>query len=76
MTAEVINIDRHGIWILVEDREYFLSHTDFPWFKNATVSQVLNVELIRKDHLYWPDLDVDLSVDSIRNTEQFPLIYE
>jgi hypothetical protein len=23
--------------------------------------------------LYWPDLDVDLSVDSIRHPERFPL---
>jgi hypothetical protein len=25
------------------------------------------------DHLYWPDLDVDLSVESIRHPERFPL---
>ncbi|MFW6244734.1 MAG: DUF2442 domain-containing protein [Fibrobacterota bacterium] len=37
---------------------------------------ILNLELVRKDHLHWPDLDVDLCVDSIRNTEQYPLIYE
>ena len=26
------------------------------------------------DHLYWPELDIDLSVGSIRNPEKFPLL--
>jgi hypothetical protein len=26
------------------------------------------------DHLYWPDLDIDLSLESIRHPENFPLI--
>jgi hypothetical protein len=25
-------------------------------------------------HLYWPDLDIDLAVESIRHPEQFPLV--
>jgi hypothetical protein len=25
-------------------------------------------------HLRWPDLDVDLAVESIRNPEKFPLV--
>src|SRR3546814_7518272 len=25
-------------------------------------------------HLYWPDLDIDLAVDSIRHPERFPLV--
>jgi hypothetical protein len=25
-------------------------------------------------HLYWPDLDIDLAVESIRNPEAFPLV--
>jgi hypothetical protein len=33
------------------------------------------VQLFRPtaDHLYWPDLDVELSVESIRNPACFPL---
>jgi hypothetical protein len=26
------------------------------------------------NHLYWPLLDVDLSVESVRNPEAFPLV--
>ena len=25
-------------------------------------------------HLYWPDLDIDLAVESIDHPEQFPLV--
>jgi hypothetical protein len=26
------------------------------------------------EHLYWPDLDIDLSVESIEHPERFPLV--
>jgi len=34
----------------------------------------LNVELPHPHHLYWPDLDVDLAVESIEHPERFPLL--
>lgn len=73
--AEVTNIDHFGFWLLVENKEYFLPYGDFPWFRGATVDQILNVKLLHEDHLFWPDLDVDLSLDSLQCPESFPLIY-
>ena len=75
LQAEVANIDRFGIWLLIEDKEYFLPYSDFPWFQNARIGQILNVELLHGDHLHWPDLDVDLCLDSLAQPEAFPLIY-
>jgi hypothetical protein len=72
--AEVTNISKHGIWLLLGEKESFLSFEDFPWFKNATVSAIQNVQLLNSHHLYWPDLDVDLAVDSIVHPESFPLV--
>ena len=74
--AEVTNIDRFGFWLLVGDKEYFLPYKDFPWFQNATVDQILNVQLLHNDHLHWPNLDVDLSLDVLAKPEAFPLIYK
>lgn len=74
MIGEVSHISPHGIWLSLRDRELFLSYQDFPWFKDATVSAVLNVELPQPHHLYWPDLDIDLAVESIESPESFPLI--
>jgi hypothetical protein len=73
--VEVSNIDQFGLWVLVQDTEYFLPYEDFPWFRQATVDQILNVELPHQDHLHWPELDVDLCVDSLTEPDKFPLIY-
>ena len=72
--AEVTNISKHGFWLLVVDEEFFVPFKQFPWFKDASVSEILNVEGPQPHHLYWPDLDVDLDVESIRHPERFPLI--
>ena len=32
-----------------------MSYEDFPWFRQATVGQILNVELLHRDHLHWPE---------------------
>ncbi|MFH1116649.1 MAG: DUF2442 domain-containing protein, partial [Pseudomonadota bacterium] len=58
--VEVTNISRHGLWLLVDEEELFLPFDEFPWFKEASVSAVLKVQRPGKEHLYWPDLDIDL----------------
>ena len=70
---EVTNISAHGIWILVRDKELFMSYEDFPWFKDQTVKTITNVEEQSHDHFYWPDLDIDLTMEIIENPGQFPL---
>lgn len=72
-TAEITNISKHGVWLLLDDRELFLSFDQFPWFKKATVDTILNLERPAPQHLRWPDLDVDLAVESIEHPEQYPL---
>lgn len=72
--AEVTNITRFGIWMLVRGEEKFLSFENFPWFRNAIVEQVYAVELPSEHHLFWPELDIDLAVGSIDHPERFPLV--
>jgi len=72
--AEVGNVSAHGLWLLLGDRELFLPFDKFPWFRDAPIAQLVNVELLSPDHLYWPDLDVDLAVESIEHPERFPLV--
>ena len=71
---EILNISAHGFWLLVAGREYFLGFDDFPWFRGATLAQLFKVDLHHGEHLYWPDLDVDLDVDRIAHPEKFPLL--
>ena len=72
--VEVTNISRHGFWVLLKEEELFLPFSEFPWFRDVAVGKILHVELLSPDHLYWPELDVDLAVDSIRHPERFPLV--
>lgn len=70
---EVTNIEKLGFWILLDDRELFLPYEKFPWFVDATVGMILDVERPHPDHLRWPQLDVDLTIDSIEHPEKYPL---
>ena len=72
--VEVTQISKHGIWLLLNEKEHFLSFDNFPWFRDASVSSIHNIELLNEHHLYWPDLDVDLAVESIEHPERFPLV--
>jgi hypothetical protein len=73
-SVEVTNISQHGFWLLLNDEELFLPFSEFPWFKDAAVGKIVHVQLPSSNHLYWPDLEVDLAVESIRHPEQFPLL--
>lgn len=72
--VEVTHISQHGFWILLRDEELFLPFAEFPWFRDVSVGKILHVELPSENHLYWPELDVDLAVESIRHPEHFPLV--
>ncbi len=72
--VEVTHVSKHGLWLLLGDEELLLSFTDFPWFKAATIEQLCEIEHPTENHLYWPALDVDLAVESIRNPAAFPLV--
>ena len=74
LEAEVTHISKHGFWVLLGSEELAVPYTEFPWFKSATVEQILAVERPTENHLYWPQLDVDLSVESLRNPTAFPLV--
>lgn len=73
-SAEVTSIDRHGLWLLVRDREFFLPYERFPWFMDARVRDILDVRLLHGGHLHWPSLDVDLSTDILEHPEAYPLM--
>lgn len=71
---EVTNVSAHGFWLLLEGEEMFLPFETFPWFREASISRLTNVERPSPNHVYWPELDIDLAVDSIKHPERYPLI--
>ena len=74
--VEVTNISPHGFWIMLAGKELYVSFAEFPWFADAAVAKIARVEWPSDDHLYWPELDVDLSVRSIERPEEFPLKFD
>ncbi len=73
---EVTNISSHGFWLFAHDKEFFLSYESFPWFKDKTIRNISNVIEESPRHLYWPEIDVDLTYDSIIQPENYPLKYK
>ena len=72
--VEVTNVSGHGFWIFIGEREVYASFKDFPWFEDASIRQITTVEMPGPQHLYWPELDVDLAVDSLEHPERYPLV--
>ena len=72
--VEVTNVSRHGFWILLHGRELFVAFSEFPWFREAPIGQLVDVSLPHSDHLYWPQLDVDLALESIEHPDRYPLV--
>lgn len=73
--AEIQNISNHGIWILVNDQEFFLPFEEFPWFLKATIKEIYNVKLFHGHHLHWAELDIDIDIEALKHPEAFPLKY-
>jgi len=76
LKPEVTNISEHGLWIFLNEKEYFLSFSEYPWFKDANISAITNIVLIHNHHLYWPQLDIDLSTEIFDNPEKYTLTYK
>ncbi len=74
--VDISNISVHGLWLFVNEKEHFLSYEQYPWFKDAKIGDILDVQLLHQFHLYWPRLDVDLEITSLDNQNQYPLVYK
>lgn len=74
LAVEVTHVSTHGLWLLIGDEELAVPYAEFPWFKKATIEQIVAVERPTENHLYWPLLDIDLSVESLRNPQAFPRV--
>ena len=74
LKAEVADITDRGFWLQLDGRKLFLAYKDFPWFREATAEQITHVTRPQPHHLHWPDLDVDLALESIDHPDRNPLI--
>jgi len=50
-------INARGILLFVGGKEYYLSYDRYPWFRNAKVSDVLDVTMPDEESLRWDAID-------------------
>ena len=72
--VSVLMITAQGTMISVQRCDYFLSYNRIPWMQDAPIRSVLNVKMSGPEAIEWPDLDVDLEIDSLRHPERYPLV--
>ena len=73
-SVAVLMINVQGMLITVQGQDYFLSYNRVPWLRDARISSVLNVHMSGPRAIEWPDLDVDLEIESLRHPERYPLV--
>jgi hypothetical protein len=73
-SVSVLMINGQGIMISVCGQDYFLSYNRIPWMREASINDVLNVQMCGNEAIEWPSLNVDLEIDSLRHPERYPLL--
>ena len=72
--VEVVNVSRDGFVLRIGRKNRLIRFDVFPWFRDASIAQITNVTLPSPHHLHWPDLDVDLALESLDHPERYPLV--
>ena len=63
---KVTHISKHVMWLALGKEELLIAFERFTQFKQATVAQLSDIQQPHLGQLYWPQLDVDVSVESLR----------
>jgi hypothetical protein len=71
---KVLELSMHGCVLQISGDIMPFAFADFPWFRGLSAVEIEDARLSSSGHLYWPELDVDLSLACLRNPADFPLI--
>ena len=73
-SVSVLMINAQGMMLSVQGQDYFVSYNRVPWLRDARVSSALNVRMSGTNAIVWPDLDIDLEIESLKHPERYPLV--
>lgn len=73
-SVSVLMINSQGMMLSVLGQDYFVSYNRVPWLRDARVSSALNVRMCGQNAIEWPELDVDLEIESLKHPERYPLV--
>jgi len=74
--CKLTSINDLGLWVLIEDKEYFIPFKDYPGFRESSLDQIFNIRYYPSGQLCWADLDIDIDLKSLSEPESFPLIWK
>ena len=66
LSPKVTHISKHVMWLALGKEELLIAFERFTQFKQATVAQLSDIQQPHVGQLYWPQLDVDVPVESLR----------
>ena len=72
-TSKVNYITSQGFYLSVNDKEYYLSFEEYPYFKQVPVEDIFNVEIDEYGDLRWDKYDIDLCEEILQSPETYPL---
>jgi hypothetical protein len=72
----VTGLTSQGFWIMVEGEEYFVPFSDYPAFLKAPLEQIFHFISAIPGQLRWPDIDIDVEIESLKYPERFPLSFK
>lgn len=73
-SVAVLMINSQGMMLSVQGQDYFVSYNRVPWLRDARISSALNVRMSGPRAIEWPELDVDLEIESLKHPERYLLV--
>ena len=73
---EITAVTKNGIWILIDEKEYFIPFKDYPELLKLPLDEILKVKFNPPEHLYWEKADIDIELTALEKPEKFPLKYK
>jgi hypothetical protein len=72
--AQITSIEQDGFWLLTNEGEFFVPFERYHAFRKGRVDQIFNFDQ-DDEAFYWPELDIDIELDALKNPEKYPLIF-
>ncbi|HEX8962730.1 MAG TPA: DUF2442 domain-containing protein [Rhodocyclaceae bacterium] len=69
-SPQVIALGRRGFSVLVDGLPLFVAFQDHPAFASASADDLRQVQRPYPNRLFWPKLDIRLSIDALRSLER------
>ncbi len=73
---EITAITKNGIWIFINEKEYFIPFKNYPELLKLNLKELLDVKFNPPDHLYWENADIDIELNALEEPKNFPLKFK